>query len=373
MRCCVLLGLTGCVCCSHKDSLQAARIVAATRPAEEHVGWNWQQGGANAGGSAAYDGTFSPNRSALVPSAGRTRIQSPLYSSTYSDSIGVGRRPSSSPTLHPRYPNNPVSFDNGGAPLPVLENTLNKSLAQAIASLPAADNLLKGNVDLHGSYSRDYGHRGHHPLQRTAGLVGGPPAIHAGSITAGGAASAYPKAAPTHIHSFPSSSLIGPSGQKAGPHPIEGMNEYVQTGYNAVASSYGAAGTDGGAATSSPNPFLRGGPGASGARLVGDSISETATTRELFAGSTKRSRDIRVPGAGGFVPASDTNQLQLTGAQPVPSTKDNILAVFNHNMPGYTGHAPMASTNIRGPRTPRGKKRLNEGLVASLILDSMKV
>lgn len=351
-------GSTRCIP-THKDSLQAARIVASTKPVTESAGWNWQQG---ASGSSLND------RSTLVPTAGRTRQPSPLYSSTYSDSIGVGLRPATSP-LNPRYPNNPITFaqTTDGSTLPPRENSLNQSLAQAIASLPAADLLLKGNVDLHGGYSRDFGHRGHHPLQRTAGLIGGPPAIHAGSITNTTSAGSYTRTQPTHSHTFPSSSLIGPSGQKVGPHPIEGMNEYAQTGYNLVTNNNSSNINT----NTNTNPFLRSTPTKS--RLAGDSISEMATTRELFAGSTKRSRDIRIPGYSGYVPTAAHNQLALTGLQPIPSAKDNILAVFNHNAhPAYTGHMPSSVVNVRGPRTPRGKKRLNEGLVASLILDSMK-
>jgi hypothetical protein len=67
------------------------------------------------------------------------------------------------------------------------------------------------------------------------------------------------------------------------------------------------------------------------------------------------------------------NQLSLTGNQPTPNTKDHILQTFKHDMPGYTGHKPRSVVNVRGPRTPRGKTRMNEGLVASLILESMKI
>lgn len=332
---------------SHKDSRQAARIVAATQVAEEKEAWNWQ--GGSAGGVQG---------ASLVPRAGRGRnLGSPVYGTVYGDSIGLGHagKPAA---LHPKYPYPATTFVRSTDALPALDSTLNKSLAQAIASLPAADNILKGNVDLHGSYARDFGHRGHHPLQRSAGHAGGPPVIHAGTLTSGSAPSTYPLAPPTHAHLFPSASLIGPSGAKAGPSPIEGMNEYAHTSYTPSVSRDSPATLD-------ANPFVRG-------SRVGDHLCEIATTRELFAGSTK-ANVIRVPGYAGFVPMSENNQLALTGLQPTPNTKSNILATFKHDLPAYTGHQPQCVVNVRGPRTPRGKKRLNEGLVASLVLDSMKI
>lgn len=356
---------------SHKDSRQAARIVAATKPAEEKARWNWQQGAAGAA-SSSYTGEQSPEAAALarlelVPPAGRPREASALYGTTYGDSIGTGVRPASAP-VHPRYPNPPVDFASRGEMLPPLDSTLNKSLAQAIASLPAADNILKGNVDLHGSYSRDFGHRGHHPLQRGAGLVGGPPVIHAGSITSGSAASAYSRALPSHVHNFPSAALIGPSGAKVGPHPIEGLNEYPSINYNLEAFEREQEEKQSMQGSSSSSPFLR------RPRTVGDSINEQGTTKELFAGSTKLSRDLRIPGYAGFVPASAHNQLALTGNPPLMNQDHHaLLHTFQFDMPGYTGHNPRCVVNLRGPRSPRGKKRMNEGLVASLILDSMKI
>jgi hypothetical protein len=331
---------------SHKDSRQAARIVAATEVAEEKEGWNWQSGSAGAANHS------------LIPKAGRGRnLGSPVYGTTYGDSIGVGIR-SPPPPSQPKFPYPAAQFVRAGDSLPALDSTLNKSLAQAIASLPAADNILKGNVDSHGSYSRDFGHRGHHPLQRSAGHAGGPPVIHPTMITTGSAQAAYAQAPPTHHHIFPSTHLIGPSGAKAGPSPIEGLNEYPHTAYNPSVTSANPG-------TPESNPFAR------GAR-VGDNICDIATTRELFAGSTK-ANVIRIPGYAGFIPASENNQLSLTGIQPQPNTKDNILQTYKHDLPGYTAHQPQCVVNVRGPRTPRGKKRLNEGLVASLILDSMKI
>jgi len=274
-----------------------------------------------------------------------------------------------------------VNFAERGDVLPPLESTLNKSLAQAIASLPAADNILKGNPDLHSSYSRDYGQRGHHPLQRTSGIMGGPPMIHLGSITSGSADSAYSRAPPTHKHNFPSQHLIGPSGKNAGPHPIECINEYPATKYVAQWRPHQEEeeekeeeGT--GATMAGGSPFTKG--GSKGARFTGVldcglGVSAMGTTRELYAGSSKASRDIRIPGYAGFVPASLPNQLALTGAPHSPAAKDHILQTYKHDKPGYTGHRPQCVVNERGPRTPRGKKRLNEGLVASLILDSMKI
>jgi len=386
----------------HKDARAAQRIVQATadrsaaaaaaaaaaarssfelqqeaKEQEAATGSFNRSGSFNASGTSFSRSLGSPLPSAGVPVAGRPRQPSPLYGTTYGDSIGVGSR-AAIPAVHPRYPNAPVTFPPAreGEALPALDGTLNKSLAQAIASLPAADNILKGNVSLHGSYSRDYGHRGHHPLQRNAGLVGGPPVIHAGSITVGSSPSAYSASwrPPSHHHNFPSASLIGPTGAKVGPHPIEGINHYPHTSYDVSAG--GATQQQQPASQFSKTlPASRG--GTTGDLLVSLSVSDMATTKELFAGSTKASgQALRIPGYAGFIPASSANALSLQGGPPHgtgPSAKDHILTTYSHDMPGYSGHQPRCVVNVRGPRTPRGKKRLNEGLVASLILDSMKI
>jgi hypothetical protein len=332
---------------SHKDSRQAARIVAATQVQEEKEAWNWQ--GGSAGGVQGAQ---------LVPRAGRGRnLGSPVYGTTYGDGIGLGHAGKPSP-IHPKYPHPKTQFVKSTDSLPALDSTLNKSLAQAIASLPAADNILKGNVDVHGSYARDFGHRGHHPLQRSAGHAGGPPLIQASTLTAGSASNTYPLAPPTHVHLFPSASLIGPSGAKAGPSPIEGLNEYAHTAYTPSVTRDQPASLD-------ANPFLRG-------SRIGDNLCEVATTKELFAGSTK-ANVIRIPGYAGHIPMSENNQLALTGLQASPTNQSHLLATFTHDLPAYTGHQPRCVVNVRGPRTPRGKKRMNESLVASLVLDSMKI
>lgn len=290
---------------NHKDYLAARKIVENTKVTEEKEGWNWQAGIGSGGNSSSIGVAGVP--SSVIPRAGRGRnLGSPVYGTVYGDSIGNGTK-NAPPPVAPRYPNLPSSFtqDGSAAMLPALDSTLNKSLAQAIASLPAADNILKGNVDIHGSYARDYGHRGHHPLQRTAGHVGGPPVIHAGSITVGSANSAYTQSPATHQHIFPSSSLIGPSGAKAGPSPIEGINEYPNTSYSpsisADATSTNTNNTPNLTQRQEPgtaveNPFTKG-------SKIGDNLCEIGTTKELFAGSTK-SAAIRVPGYAGFIPAS---------------------------------------------------------------------
>ncbi len=218
--------------------------------------------------------------------------------------------------------------------------------------------------------------------------------LHAGSMTSGSAPSAYSNTwrAPSHVHNFPSVSLIGPSGAKAGPHPIEGNNYYPYTyDVGSLGSSSG-----GGSASSSPTtvgPFLRGGNGSirgGDGVLTSPSppfssvgVSQMGTTRELFAGSSKHGQ-IRIPGYQGYIPHSAANHSSLRGGPPgnrsgpggqlQPAAKDPILlSTFSHDMPGYAGHQPQCVVNVRGPRSPRGKKRLNEGLVASLILDSMKI
>jgi hypothetical protein len=390
----------------HKDARAAQRIVEATadrsakaataaaaaaaRGFEEAKEQSDSDNGFGSSNSSFSRSLGSPLPSAAVPSLGRPRQPSPLYGTSYGDSIGAGLRPSAQRPIHPRYPNDPVTFPPAreGESLPALDGTLNKSLAQAIASLPAADNILKGNVSLHGSYSRDYGHRGHHPLQRNAGLVGGPPVIHAGSMTSGSSPSFYPTSwrPATHHHNFPSPSLIGPSGAKVGPHPIEGINHYPHTSYDVSAfpapqQQAQQQGGNGNAAFSKTAPPTRTnsasavGTGFSLNLPVAPSVSDMGTTKELFAGSTKAS-GVRIPGYQGFIPASAANALAIQGGPPHgtgPSAKDHILTTFSHDMPGYSGHQPRCVVNVRGPRTPRGKKRLNEGLVASLILDSMKI
>lgn len=98
-------------------------------------------------------------------------------------------------------------------------------------------------------------------------------------------------------------------------------------------------------------------------------VAEMATTKQLFAGTSKAS--VRLPGYAGHIPASENNVYGLNGIQP--DTKNNLQEIYRHDMPGYTGHHPESVVNDRGPRTPRGKRRMNEGLVAGLILESMKV
>lgn len=339
---------------SHKESRQAARIAAqmAEKHTEEKEQWNWQTH--VAGISSGEDKSLSPRSNSLLPRAGRARKEGALYRTTYSDSIGVGTSPAPPPAV-PRFPYKPAEFSEIGADqLPPLDNTLNKSLAQAISSLPAADNLIKANVGMHGSYSRDFGQRGHHPLQRNAGITGSAPPIEPGHMTLAHARSTYPSAEPTHAHLFPSSSLIGPSGAKKGPNPVEGRNQYAHTNYRDSSERPGSAGD---------NPFLQ------GSKI---NVCDIATTRELFAGSTKGSSQLRIPKYSGFIPAAHTNQASLTGTV-VPSASKDILHTFKHDMPGYTGHQPSSVHNLRGPRSPRGKKRLPDGLIASLILDSMKI
>lgn len=98
-------------------------------------------------------------------------------------------------------------------------------------------------------------------------------------------------------------------------------------------------------------------------------ITAMSTTKDLFEGTAKDS--IRVSGYSGYVPASINNRHTIQGDQS--GHKDNLLQIYRHDMCSYGGHQPRCVINDRGPRTPRGKRRMNEGLVASLILDSMKV
>mmetsp|Transcript_23331 Transcript_23331/g.32978 ORF Transcript_23331/g.32978 Transcript_23331/m.32978 type:complete len:286 (-) Transcript_23331:292-1149(-) len=99
-------------------------------------------------------------------------------------------------------------------------------------------------------------------------------------------------------------------------------------------------------------------------------FSRRATDRDLFFGTSKNT--VRIPGYGGFVPESKNNIDTIR--QNVPyDTKDNMLMVYRHNMPGYTGHNPTAVINDRGPRNPISKKPPPEGLQGSLTLETMKL
>jgi len=120
----------------------------------------------------------------------------------------------------------------------------------------------------------------------------------------------------------------------------------------------------------SSNPLDRFQRQSSQPQFEHNQLSKTATTRELFAGTNKSSQ--RIVGYEGFVPAAERNRSSIVGDASNPN-KDNILAVYRHDMPGYTGHKPSCVLNERGPRTPRGKRRLHEGLHASLVLDSMRI
>ncbi len=105
-------------------------------------------------------------------------------------------------------------------------------------------------------------------------------------------------------------------------------------------------------------------------------LSRTGTTNELFLGSAKGS--IRIPNYSGHVPASHVNMQQLRGTANVNGDAI-ILTSYRHDMPGYGGHAIGTThgiqnvSNDRGPRTPRGKRQVDQGLQASVILESMKI
>jgi len=98
-------------------------------------------------------------------------------------------------------------------------------------------------------------------------------------------------------------------------------------------------------------------------------VTAMSTTKDLFEGTAKDS--IRVSGYSGYVPGSINNRHTIQGDNS--NHKDNLLQIYRHDMCSYGGHQPRCVINDRGPRSPRGKRRMNEGLVASLILDSMKV
>jgi len=99
-------------------------------------------------------------------------------------------------------------------------------------------------------------------------------------------------------------------------------------------------------------------------------FSRRATDADLFLGTAKNT--VRIPGYGGFVPHSKNNINTIR--QNVPyDTKDNMLLIYSHNLPKYTGHQPSAVINDRGPRNPQSKRPPPVGLHGSLVLETMKM
>jgi len=360
----------------------------------------------------------------ILPRAGRPKSQqqrlgSVVYGSTYTDSIGRGLDASVQAVRDPSFPHREVHFpEHEGPNHTALEGTLTKSLAQAIARLPQAENLLKSDPFVHGSYARDYGAAGFHPLQRVEGAASGTPSFKEHNVSTSGVG-IYPLGDPTHHHSFPGSNLTGPSGEAGArlaasySNLHEGRTEYGfkkhlpyvqnQTQSKALTLRFDTARvqqpnqeeTQSERQTHSPQQATAGGeqrPATAGAigfhsTLTGfapssdvprvASMTEMGSTLELFAGSHKgpSSKGWRIPGYTGHCPQSLPNQSALRGdlALKSPVRKDILLENYLHDMSGYTGSRPRDVVNLHGPRTPRGKKRMEESLVASLILDSMKV
>lgn len=102
-----------------------------------------------------------------------------------------------------------------------------------------------------------------------------------------------------------------------------------------------------------------------------DSISVTkmGTTGDLFRGTNKATSAVRVPGYAGYVPVSKSNTHSLS--EDVTFTKNNILEVYRHDMPGYTGHKPDSVLNDRGPRIPTTKALPKLPFKAGLMVDSL--
>jgi len=70
-------------------------------------------------------------------------------------------------------------------------------------------------------------------------------------------------------------------------------------------------------------------------------FSRRATTNDLFAGSNKGS--VRIPGYAGYVPDSRNNINIIRNNMP-PDLKNNLLEIYRHQMPGYTGRIKEFST-----------------------------
>lgn len=89
-------------------------------------------------------------------------------------------------------------------------------------------------------------------------------------------------------------------------------------------------------------------------RLGTSTVNEQATTRGLFDGTAKASEHI--PNFAGHVPASHNNdQASMKGGRVPLAQKVNVLSIYNHNLPGYTGHRPECAINDHGPRRPASK------------------
>jgi hypothetical protein len=83
-------------------------------------------------------------------------------------------------------------------------------------------------------------------------------------------------------------------------------------------------------------------------------FSANATTRDLNDGTPKNSEHI--PNTGVHIPAAPNNDnISQKGGRVPLAQKVNVLAVYNHNLPGYTGHRPSSVFNDHGPRCPESK------------------
>lgn len=252
-------------------------------------------------------------------------------------------------SLHKRMVAQPHEADS----LPCLYgHELPISLSQTLSSVPMANNLLYSSNHAQSTYFRDHAAQGRHNLDKSgAGATGGHLKVNDTD-----------EKEITHLHLFPSTELIGPTEAA-----LKAQREYaahIPTMHHQPPPPASHTSSATASSTSSPSTLA--------ATATASTISQMATTKELFAGSTK-AEPIRIPGYAGFIPASENNKGNLTGVMPFPHPKENILDTYRHDIPHYTGHQPRAVVNDHGPRTPRGKKRMNEGLVASLILDSMKI
>ncbi|KAG9415055.1 ATPase, P-type (transporting), HAD super, sub IC [Aphanomyces cochlioides] len=88
-----------------------------------------------------------------------------------------------------------------------------------------------------------------------------------------------------------------------------------------------------------------------------------STTSDLFDGSTKAS--YHIPRYQGFIPHTKYNPTAMSQGEcekPRPKAED-LRLYHSNNIPGYTGHKPVDSKNVRGEAKTGSDVRTTNGLV----------
>lgn len=76
-------------------------------------------------------------------------------------------------------------------------------------------------------------------------------------------------------------------------------------------------------------------------------VVEQATAKDLFSGTAKDGTTA-APGYSGFMPSADSNQQARNGEVIPLDAKNNLVNIYRHHMPGFTGYQPQNHQSALG-------------------------